>query len=118
MRRVMVAAVAVGAAAGMGATAFADDTKTIKGEVIDAYCYALMGAKGEDHRQCGLACAAKGIPVALLEIGTDKVYVLLPNKDRSPVPKEVIDRMGRQATITGEVVSIGGSQFLTVESVK
>ena len=78
----------------------------------------LWGAKGEIHRACGLGCAAKGIPVGLVENGTNKVYVLLPNKDKSPVPKEVIDKMGRQATVTGKVVTVGGSQFLTVNSVK
>jgi len=91
---------------------------TIKGEVIDTYCYAVMGVKGESHRSCGIACIEKGIPAALLEDGTDKVYVLLPNKDRSPLPKAVIDKVGRKSAITGEVYSIGGSQFLTVESVK
>jgi len=34
------------------------------------------------------------------------------------VPKAAIDKMGRQATITGKVFSVGGSQFLTVETVK
>jgi hypothetical protein len=77
-----------------------------------------MGAKGESHPSCGLACAAKGIPVALLENDTNKVYVLLPNTDKTPLPKQVIDMMGRQTTVTGKLVNIGGSQFLTVESVK
>lgn len=96
----------------------AADTVTVKGEVIDTYCYALMGAKGESHRKCGIACIEKGIAAGLLESGTDKVYVLLPNKDKSPLPKGVIDKMGRQATVTGKAVTIGGSQFLTVESIK
>lgn len=97
---------------------YAADTVTVKGEVIDTYCYGLMGAKGEGHRKCGIECVEKGIPAGLLENGTDKVYVLLPNKDRSPLPKAVIEKMGRQATITGKAVTVGGSQFLTVESVK
>jgi len=86
--------------------------------VIDTYCFALMGAKGESHRQCAIECVNKGIPAGLLEDGTNKVYVLLPNKDKSPLPKTVIDRLGRKATITGKVYSSGGSQFLTVESIK
>lgn len=102
----------------MAAQAYAADSVTVKGEVIDTYCYSLNGAKGEGHRKCGLECVEKGIAVGLLEDGTNKVYVLLPNKDRSPVPKAVIDKMGRQATITGKTVTVGGSQFLTVESVK
>lgn len=91
---------------------------TVRGEVIDTYCYSLAGAKGEGHRQCALECAKKGIPVGLLEDGTNKVYVLLPNKDKSSLPQAVIDNMARKVTITGKVVESGGSRFLTVESVK
>ena len=96
----------------------AAETVNVTGEVIDTYCFVLMGAKGESHRQCAIECVNKGIPAGLLEDGTNKVYVLLPNKDMSPLPKDVIDRLGRKATITGKVYNSGGSQFLTVESIK
>jgi hypothetical protein len=91
---------------------------TVKGEVIDTFCYALMGAKGESHRQCAIDCVKAGIPAGLLEEGTGKVYVLLPNKDKSGLPKGVMDKMGRTASITGRVFTTGGSNFLTVESIK
>lgn len=93
-------------------------TVTVKGEVIDTYCYALMGARGESHRQCAIDCVKAGIPAGLLEEGTGKVYVLLPNKDKAGLPKEVIDKMGRTASVTGKAYTSGGSSFLTVESVK
>jgi hypothetical protein len=97
---------------------YAAETMTIKGEVIDTYCYALMGAKGESHRQCAIDCVKAGIPAGLLEEGTGKVYVLLPSKDKTGLPKGVMDKMGRMASITGKVYTSGGSQFLTVESIK
>jgi hypothetical protein len=93
-------------------------TVTVKGEVIDTYCYALMGAKGESHRQCAIDCVKAGIPAGLLEEGTGKVYVLLPNKDKTGLPQGVIDKLGRTASITGKVYTSGGSNFLTVESIK
>ncbi len=94
-------------------------TVTVKGEVIDTYCYALMGAKGESHRQCAIDCFKAGIPAGLLENGTNKVFVLLPNKDKTSLPqKDILEKMGRQATITGKVYASGGSNFLTVESIK
>ncbi len=91
---------------------------TVTGEVIDTFCYALMGAKGPSHRQCGLDCVKAGIPAGLLEDGTGTVYVLLPAKDKKPVPPEAVEKMGGKATITGKMVEVGGSRFLTVESVK
>jgi hypothetical protein len=119
MRKLMIAGAMAGLLTGFGvAQSQAAESVSITGEVVDTYCYALMGAKGESHRSCGIACIEKGIPAGLLEKGTDKLYVLLPKKDRSPLPKEVIDKVGRQATITGKVYNVGGSQFLTVESVK
>jgi hypothetical protein len=102
----------------IGLSVYAAETTTVKGEVIDTYCYALMGAKGESHRQCAIDCVKAGIPAGLLEEGTGKVYVLLPNKDKAGLPKGVIDKMGRMASITGKVYASGGSNFLTVESIK
>jgi len=93
-------------------------TKSITGEIIDTFCYAAMGAKGESHRQCAIDCAKAGIPLGILEDKTDKVYVLLPPKDKEPVPPALIDKCARKVTITGQVYSVGGSQFLTVESFK
>ena len=100
------------------ASATVASAETVTGEVVDAFCFSAMGAKGPSHKQCGIDCAKKGIPVALLENGTNKVYVLLPAKDKSPLPDEVINKMGSEATVTGTVHSTGGSTFLTVESVK
>jgi len=115
MNKLTVASLALLLAVGTSAVAAAE---TVTGEVIDTFCFASMGAKGASHRQCGLDCANKGIPVGLLEKGTNKVYVLLPNKDKTALPEEVVNKMGEQATVTGKIHSTGGSAFLTVESVK
>ena len=98
--------------------AMADESVKVTGEIIDTYCYALMGAKGESHRQCAIDCVKAGIPAGILEDGTKKVYVLLPNTDMSPLPKEVLEKMARKVTITGKVYAVGGTQFLTIESIK
>jgi hypothetical protein len=89
----------------------------VTGEVIDTYCFVTMGARGASHKQCGIGCAKKGIPVAILENGTGKIYVLLPNKNDTSLPDTVINKMGSTATVTGRIFSKGGSQFLTVQSI-
>ena len=120
MRKIVIFGVLVGLFAVLSIVfpVYAAETVTVKGELIDTYCYALMGAKGESHRQCAIDCVKAGIPAGLLEEGTGKVFVLLPNKDKSGLPKGVIDKMGRTASITGKVYTVGGSNFLTVESIK
>lgn len=96
----------------------AADTVTVTGEIVDTYCFALKGAKGEGHRQCAIDCVKKGIPAGLLEDGTNKLYVLLPNAPKSPLPDAVIDKMAKKVTVTGQTYASGGSQFLTIESIK
>ena len=91
---------------------------SVTGEVIDTFCYTAMGAKGAGHRQCGIDCARKGIPVGLLEKGSEKIHVLLPTKDKTALPDEVINKMGETVTVTGHPYTKGGVAFLTVESVK
>ena len=118
MQKKTVFAILIGLLVVFSTSAYAAEAVKIKGEIIDTYCYGLMGAKGESHRQCAMDCLKAGIPAGLLEEGTGKVYVLLPNKDKTGLPKAVIDMAGRMATVTGKVVVSGGSQFLTVEKIE
>ena len=90
---------------------------SVKGEVVDTFCYATMGAKGPSHKQCGIDCAHKGIPVGLLE-STGKIHILLPTKDKTALSDDVINRMGETVTVTGHEHMKGGLAFLTAESVK
>jgi len=120
MRKVMILGLLFGLFLGVSGSlsAMAAEPINVTGELIDTYCYALMGAKGESHRQCAIDCVKAGIPAGILEDGTNKVYVLLPPKDKSPLPKAVIEKMARKVTIHGYALTVGGSQFLTVESIK
>jgi len=100
--------------------ALAADTaeKSVTGNLEDTYCYGTMGAKGAGHKQCAIKCASAGIPVTLIEKGTDKSYILLPNKDASPLPATVTSRMEDEVTVTGKEYSKNGTEYLVVESVK
>ena len=107
-------------AIGLAGMAIAADTseKSVTGNLEDSYCYGTMGAKGASHKACAIKCASKGIPVTLIESGTDKSYILLPNKDASPLPDTVIQRMEDQVTVTGKEYSKNGVDYLVVDSVK
>jgi hypothetical protein len=118
MQKTTILAILMGLLIILGSSVYAAESVKIKGEIIDTYCFGLMGAKGESHRQCAMDCIKAGIPAGLLEEGTGKVYVLLPSKDKTGLPKGVIDKAGRMATISGKVYTTGGSQFLTVESIE
>ena len=90
---------------------------SIRGEIVDTFCYATMGVKGGSHKQCGIDCARKGIPVGLLDKKAN-IHILLPGKEKTALPDEVVSRMGETVTVTGHQHRKGGVAFLTVESVK
>ena len=102
--------------AGLGIAA--DTQKSVTGSLEDTFCYNVVGAKGAGHAQCALKCAQKGIPVGLVEKGTEKMYILLPPKNEQAMPNDVLKNMEKEVTVTGKSYSKGGVEFLTVESVK
>jgi hypothetical protein len=89
---------------------------TITGEIVETYCWAKMRVGGVQHAACGIDCAKRGIPVAIVDARTRNAYVLLPGQDKRSVPPELIAQMGRSVTIRGEVVARAGAKFLTVQS--
>ena len=105
---------------GLAGIALAADSAptSVTGNLEDAYCYGTMGAKGAGHKQCAIKCASAGIPVTLIEKGTEKSYILLPNKDASALPQTVISRMEDEVTVTGKEYSKNGTEYIVVESAK
>jgi hypothetical protein len=101
-----------------GLTFAAGDEKSVTGNLRDGYCNTIMGAQGPSHKQCAISCANAGIPVVMVEKGTNKSYILIPAKDDQPLPKDVISRMEDEVTVTGKVYQKDGTNFLQVESVK
>ena len=120
MKRIATLGLGLVVAIGLAGIALAADTseKSVTGNLEDAYCYGTMGAKGAGHKQCAIKCASAGIPVTLIEKGTEKSYVLLPDKDASPLPQSVISRMEDEVTVTGKEYEKNGTKYIVVQSVK
>jgi hypothetical protein len=121
MRRIVVAGLGIVLSLGIGGLALAAETgtaKSVTGVPEDSFCYITMGAKGPSHAKCAVACAKKGIPVTLVETGTNKMYVLIPPKNDEPLPDDLINKMEEQVTVSGKEFTKGGVNYLTVESVK
>ncbi len=120
MNRLAKFGLALVVAIGLAGVALASDSteKSVTGNLEDSYCYGTMGAKGAGHKACAIKCASSGIPVTLIESGTEKSYILLPAKDASPLPQSVIQHMEDQVTVTGKEYSKNGVEYLVVESLK
>jgi hypothetical protein len=117
MKKLAIAGLGLMLSAGLAGMALAAE-KAVTGTLEDSFCYVVTGAHGPDHKQCAMGCAKKGIPVALVEKGTDKMYVLLPPKNASSLPDDVISKMESEVTVTGDEYDKGGLSYLTVKSVK
>lgn len=117
MKPIVIAAVGIVATVGLASNLLGDE-KSITGTLEDSFCYVTMGAHGAGHKDCATGCAKKGIPVALIEKGSDNMYILLPPKNAEPLPATVISKMEEEVTVTGDTFSKGGVNYLTVKSVK
>ena len=111
-----VAVMIIGITAGLAMAT--DAQKSVTGSLEDTFCFTVLGAHGAGHAQCALKCAQKGIPVGLVEKGTEKMYILLPPKNEEALPDDVLKNMEKEVTITGKEYSKDGVEFLTVDSVK
>src|ERR1700691_1574064 len=78
----------------------ADAQKSVTGNLEDTFCYNVVGAHGAGHAQCALKCAQKGIPVGLVEKGTQKMYILLPPKNEQALPDDGRKKMEKEVTVS------------------
>lgn len=101
----------------VAAPAQAGDMVTMTGEVIDSACYIQKGAKGEGHKECAKKCADAGIPLALLEDGTDDV-IWLTGADHGSANEVLKPYAAQKVTITGTLSERGGAKLMVVEKVE
>ncbi len=93
------------------------DTVTVKGEVVDLWCYLEGGDHGADDKACALSCAKAGNPIGLVT-GKGDIYVMMGIKDHQPAKDVLIEKMAETVTVEGTLVKKGGTQVIYVSSVK
>jgi|SRR5690625_2738744 len=107
----------IGALTVLSMSAFGQDSKTLKGEVLDMSCYMGHGAKGKGHKMCAQGCLDKGLPAGLLT-SDGQVYLLVEDHDKADAYEEAIKHAADNIQVTGKAVNKNGVQALVVESVK
>jgi len=97
-------------AAGMFATrASAEDTKTVKGEVVDLMCYLDHAAKGDKHAGCAKTCIKSGGPVGLLT-ADDQLYLIVG--EHKPMNDTLAEYAAKTITVKGKVVERNGMKMI------
>ena len=79
---------------------------TIKGEVVDLWCYLEGGDRGPAKKECATACAKAGNPIGVLD-AKGNLYVAAGLKDHQPAQSLLLNKMSDQVTVTGTVVKGG-----------
>lgn len=90
---------------------------TVKGEVIDLWCYLEGGDHGAAHKECAITCAKAGNPIGILD-EKGNIYVAMGIKDHQPGREVLLDKMAETVMVTGTLVKKGGTQAIYVKSVK
>ena len=93
------------------------ETVTVKGEVVDLWCYLEGGDHGAGHKECAVSCAKAGNPIGLVTEKGD-IYVMMGIKDHQPGKDVLISKMAETVTVEGTLVKKGGTQVIYVSSVK
>ncbi|HWA15574.1 MAG TPA: hypothetical protein VG817_04020, partial [Gemmatimonadales bacterium] len=93
----------------------------LAGEVVDSKCWlgVMKPAVGAVHRGCAARCLSGGIPpLLMLQDSTGAtVHLLLTDRDGNPAKERFLSLVGREVTLTGEVVEEGDLLILRVESI-
>ena len=92
-------------------------TVTVKGEVVDLWCYLEGGDHGAAHKQCSTTCAKAGNPIGLVD-AKGNVYVTAGMQDHQPARDVLLDKMNDNVTVTGTLVKKGGTQVIYIKDVK
>ena len=91
---------------------------TVRGEIIDSVCFIKSGARGSDHSGCAQTCADNGIPLALLEEGTDQLIWLASSASMESPNADLKAHASHTVEITGEYAERGGAKILVISEIK
>lgn len=119
MKRAYVVAVALSVTAlAVAMPLMAVQQVTVRGEVVDSVCWIKNGARGADHRECAQTCADGGIPLALLEEGTDELIWLASSAMMKGANEELKAHASHTVEITGEYAERNGARVLVISEIK
>jgi hypothetical protein len=95
----------------------AQESVTVKGEIVDMACYLPKGSRGPEHKSCAQMCAKRGAPIAVLTDAGD-LYLLVDDHN-DPEPYEAAKKLaGDRAEIKGKKFARQGIAGIVVEAAK
>ena len=93
-------------------------TQTLRGEVVDPATYLKEGQHGSEWLDQMAEAADGGQTLALLEQGTQTLYVILGDTPGADPNELLYDHVGQQVTLKGHVYERGGLRGIVVTSIQ
>jgi hypothetical protein len=95
----------------------AEGDVTLKGEVLDLYCYMKHpdSGQGAEHAKCAKSCIRKGLPIGFLADG--EVYLII-GKEHESAKDMVVDFAGSQSVLKGTLVTHHGVKAIEIASIE
>jgi hypothetical protein len=100
---------------------------TVRGEIVDYYCYIEKGLTGPQHKECGLKCVAGDVCMGILTEKGD-LYMLSIDHIRAMAPltfqgvpdpfKKCMSRVSEHVEIRGSLMERKGQRILEVAAVR
>jgi len=90
---------------------------TVKGEVVDLWCYIDHKGHGQKHKSCAVACVEAGNPIGIVD-GSGNLYIAMGGKKHQPGREILMDHMADTVTVKGNLIKTGGLQAIYVNSVE
>ena len=123
MRRMLAGLTAATFVVALGAPAFAKE-ETVKGQIVDQTCYLKDKAAnaGKDHKMagdekdCAVACAKKGAPMALLT-AEGKVYQITGDLAAN-MNEKIVPHVAHTVELTGDVTTKDGKHTIAASNLK
>ena len=102
----------------MAGGVMAQETKTLKGEIVDPSTYLKDGRHGPELEDQTYEAVDGGQTLALLEDGTGALYVLLGEEPGEDPNELAYDYVNQQVTVTGTVYERGGLRGIVAASIE
>jgi len=123
MRRMLAGLTAATFVVALAAPAFAKE-ETVKGQIVDQTCYLKDKAAnaGKDHKMagdekdCAVACAKKGAPMALLT-AEGKVYQITGDLAAN-MNEKIVPHVAHTVELTGDVTTKDGKNTIAASNLK
>jgi hypothetical protein len=94
------------------------ETLVVRGEVVETACYVMGGRRGEEHRECGIACARAGQPLGILDEKTKALLFLVLDRRSHEPSNPLLEHVAARVEVRGQRIERGGINGIVVESVK